>query len=252
MSIDKSELKMLTIASMGSKIDDFLEDQQKLLHQARGAGEAFDHISREINKQIMSAISKDIDDGKYETLEHPTEIKRWVARCSELAAHLSLITKERQIKIQGGIDQLNKVIEFMRKEHEAERNKKELLRKAAEGRIVNDAESTDGTIIPMRRPTGVHPGMSVKARRLIQAKTASEDVELNTESEEELPKPSLPSPPKIPKPNATTANAEEHTAEEHTAEEQIVELAEGSAEQAEPVEAIEVQEEKPKRRRKKG
>lgn len=169
MTVSKSDIKMFTIANLGAKIDDLLEDQHKLLQQAKGAGDACGHLSTEITKQILGALNKDIDAGKYESLEHPTEIKRWIVRCSELASHLAIIAKEKEIRLRGGIDQLTRVIDFMKKEHEAEKNKKELLLKASEGKVINDETNEgEGTVIPMRRPMGVHPGLSIKARRRMQ------------------------------------------------------------------------------------
>jgi len=172
MTLEKAELKMSVAHELGCQVDDQLAGAEKDGLRHAGAKSALFHAAKEINRQLHAAVKRDLEEGAFEGEKFPESelqlqslINRWISRASGLCENMAQMHESQEIVKAGETAGLKKVIDRIKKYHDAERQKAAALK---------DAE--DGKVVPIRggtRASGQHPGPTLKDRRLAEGpKTA--------------------------------------------------------------------------------
>ena len=153
MSIEKAQIKMGTIREVGILLDDALEGAQKEVHKADGAKDAL-RVALKALETLGTHVDKDVDEGQYD-LEVASKIKRYVIRAQQMVTNLLAKAENEYFIICGQVKAYERSVEVTKKLHDMERGKAESLLKRSEEADVDS-----------RRPTGAHPGKSLKEQRL--------------------------------------------------------------------------------------
>lgn len=83
MSVLKSEVKLLAIGDVGSRIEDRLETAKNDVHAAKGAAVMAGKIAEDI-QALTKFVDEDLDKGVFD-LEVAKKLKQYVGRAAQIA-----------------------------------------------------------------------------------------------------------------------------------------------------------------------
>lgn len=176
MSVLKSEIKLLTLGEVGSRMDDRLETAQTDVSTAKGANFAATKIRDDINGLLLH-VDKDVDSGAYD-LEVAKIVKRYVIRAAQIAEN----HREQQIifghMARGKIDAIKESVAFLKSLYDAERKILDERVKQAEDAAAAGTDPED-----MRRPR------SIKEQRMSEDKAEAEAEVIQDTSDSEPTEP---------------------------------------------------------------
>ena len=183
MALDaKTELKIAVVEDIGNDFDDLLEAAQGFHSQCLGAKKGVEMLADNV-RTIADSVNKDSAAGKIATAMKEGElavvgvIKSYLGRvlsaCDATEGHFFT---QKQIT-SGKIQALETVIKHLGKKRDTMRVKAERRLAQAKAAVASgDAEIIDGELVMKRqsqhRPTGTHPGPTLKQERLAQAAAA--------------------------------------------------------------------------------
>lgn len=176
MSIEKSQIKILVSQNLGKDLEQTKEELEQRLFQKKGGTEALKFAAKRI-AELNEITEEEFKDGKYdEILKDPLELTKFVKRKITQAVHsvdnLATNAEVAFYKIQGEIDGVNKAILKVKKIYDEEHGKLRKIQAALEEQraIENEGDieknSDDSTARSNPPLTGVHPGLTLKQKRL--------------------------------------------------------------------------------------
>jgi len=200
--LHKIEVKIGCLNEVGAKLDDFKEKCEKEQHMLEGAIRECTTISNYLTK-LHAFVDKDLEKGVIKGITQPLQIasyvKRYISRAVETVSTYSEMLKTQQIQQASEEKAFTKSIEFVKKLFEQEHTKINNIQEAvAKGDAVIDSigdvkqnlKDEQGNVIHLKgrskRPVGVHPGKSLKARRLEKQMRKELDEKTSEELEAEL------------------------------------------------------------------
>lgn len=152
MSLDKSEIKLSVLHDLGCRLDDLLEEAQNERLRADGASSALVQASKAITR-LTSLVDDDVEKKRYDD-DTAAKVKEYLDRCAVLIDSMALNTRNHRIATVGRGEAFDVVVKVLKKEHDAEIEKRSALSDNAE-----------------KRPIGQRPADTLKQQRL------SEDVQ---------------------------------------------------------------------------
>jgi hypothetical protein len=173
MSLVKSQIKLSVVGDVGNRLDDMLEGAVAQQQQCIGAKAAAAQIAGNI-KKLVGVIEQDFEKGDIEKAieEGPlavlkvikTYVSRGVGACEVTAEHF----EQREQIATGKVQALQQSVQMMKKMHDSEQAKvANVLAALEQGDATVDGE--DIVAMPgASRPTGVHPGKTIKQQRLAE------------------------------------------------------------------------------------
>ena len=166
MSLEKAELKMLMLQDLGNKFDDVLEEMGRDQCRTEGASKALSQAATVI-AQLATLVDDDLDKERYD-IETATRIKQYISRATTQVSDMASAMTRNKLVAQGRREGIAQVVQMTKKEYDREEAKKKAIEKASEdpSLIAQDGLS--------RRLTGVHPGPTIKQRRLADSAPESE------------------------------------------------------------------------------
>jgi hypothetical protein len=179
--LHKIEVKVDCLNEVGSKLDDFKESCEKELTMLKGAIRESDVFKTKI-AMLHGHVDKDLDKGVINGITQPLQIasyvKRYISRAVETVGACCDTLKTQEIQEAAKVKAHERSIEYTKKLLDQElkkiQNIKESIGKGhtvldSLGEIKSNLKDEHGNVIPLKgrkRPTGVHPGRSLKSRRL--------------------------------------------------------------------------------------
>jgi len=200
--LHKIEVKIGCLKEVGTKLDDFKEKCEKEQNMLEGAIRECTTISNHIAK-LHAFVDKDLEKGVITGAMQPLQIasyvKRYISRAVETVSTYSETLKTKQIQQASEEKAFTKSIEFVKKLFEQEHTKINNIQEAVSkgdavidsiGDVKQTLKDEQGNVINLkgrsRRPVGVHPGKSIKARRLEKQMRKELEEKTSEELEAEL------------------------------------------------------------------
>jgi hypothetical protein len=199
MNLEKADVKIGTANEIGCQIEDSLEAAQKEALRAEGTLAAFPQVQQTL-EGVFKAVDKDIEAGDFD-LDTAALIKKYLVRAAQAIQTLSKQSEANRLVLGGKIVALEHTVKLVSAYKQAEELKASNFRKAVEAQQQEAVQSGQkeetvaGRPQELNRPAGMHPGVSVKARR--QAQKATESVSIpatkqDTVSEQDSPQKAAP------------------------------------------------------------
>ncbi|MHA2020926.1 MAG: hypothetical protein ACW96N_04375 [Candidatus Thorarchaeota archaeon] len=157
MSLEKAKLKAHVLHTVGTEIEDFLESAVQGMSEQQGAARALTEAAKRIS-QSLSQVDRDMESGKI-TLSEADLVKKYINNCIGVVKNAQTGAASAMLKQQGKIDALKHCVSLLEKMHTTETQKAKHLESKE-----NAEETTRG------RPVGIHPGPSIKDRRIKESK----------------------------------------------------------------------------------
>jgi len=239
MGVEKSELKRTLLQGLAREAAERSEALQAEVYRVEGGVRALDKVLKGIERDVYTRLRRDIDESKFDP-DTGKQVDRYVQTCMNFVKHVGKQLTEQLGVQRGRAMESAEMGKMLLSSAEAEGKKIEAVEAAKEaGAAVEDDGSVEEVPSeekgPARRPAGVRPAPSLKARRTAQEPPPPE-IDLRGGAFE---KPA-PEPPPAPTKPAPEAAGEEPPSEEPSKE----------ASPAQPrTPAEEPPPEKPKRRR---
>ena len=130
MSAAKSEIKMGTIAELGSKLDELHLRAEKEVTQCEGAKSALIEATKKI-EQHMSYVDKDRDEGKLSN-EEASMVKKYVQQCMGIVNNLATVAEVRLFQASGKMQSAESAIKLARGMFDLEKRKLDAYNAAQE------------------------------------------------------------------------------------------------------------------------
>jgi hypothetical protein len=198
----KSEIKKLTYAEVGGKLDDMREANERDIFRYEGAITALKEATGR-TADLCAHVDKDFDSGAIKAEMSANEvralIKRWLMRASGVCENLKDGAVTRQLQSTGKVASLEQSIAFVKTLFDTEDKKAEALAALQTGDIptlTGALSPEDGAnVVPIDRPRrrarleGTHPGDSIAAQRKAQQVLHTETLAKTQESDTEATKP---------------------------------------------------------------
>jgi hypothetical protein len=194
--LTKIEMKLGCLNEIGVKLDDFKENCEEEITMLKGAVREFKTVKEKI-ATLHGHVDKDLDNGtingKLQPLQISSYVKRYISRAVETVGAYSDTLNTRQIQQASESKAHKRSIDYVKKLVDQEKLKAQNIQKALDkGHVVLDSfgdvkpsmKDEQGNVIPLKgrkRPTGVHPGKSIKARRL--QKQANNEIDKMSDAE---------------------------------------------------------------------
>lgn len=190
MNLQKSELKKAILNDLGNRFEDEKESLEKQVEQLAGAKSALLKMAKDIQLLHVHA-DKDLEDGKISDLETLKLVKLYVTRAIDACQNQARQCEVNEIRTRGRFEQADKQVRHLAKLIEDEDAKlRQLLAAIEDGSVVVDGDEIaaagsseigsdtpsrppPGNVVPMRRPVGVRPGMSIAAQRKLETQPES-------------------------------------------------------------------------------
>lgn len=175
MSILKSEVKIGAVHEIGCRLDDNLETVTKDMHKSDGIVSA---LSQAVG--IVDALNreadKEINEGNMD-LEVGSKVRSYLSRASStLNAQLKAAEQNKNV-IAGKVQAFQHAVQVTKKYKDEEMSKLQVLQAAlAKGFLrQDDSGETVKSDENSARPDGVHPGLSLKQRRIAEERGPKND-----------------------------------------------------------------------------
>jgi len=178
MSLDKAEIKQATFHQVGVLIDDSLEQAKNDVHVAQGASVGLIQTVKKV-EGLGVHIDKDLDEGKYESigsLEVAKIAKMYLQRAVAVMRSDAMSFEQRRLMAQGRVTAFEQTVALTKKLHDIETRKIEAIRDA-ENEIANESSGSNGRdrrVYSDSRAIGIHPGMTIKQRRIAEERLTGE------------------------------------------------------------------------------
>lgn len=183
MNIQNAEAKIGAVHEVGCRLDDSLEAATKDLYRAEGAASAVKQIVSLLENLMITVdkdVSKLIDEGTLD-LEQAKLVKGFMDKARLQVANLSSNAENNKIVQSGKVQAFQQAVQVAKKFKDDEMNKLKMLADAiTSGKVKKTEEGLVHTGEGMR-PEGVHPGMSIKERRLAEVAAVPQEKTLNLE-----------------------------------------------------------------------
>lgn len=169
MSLDKAEIKRATFHQVGVIIDDSLEQAKKDYSVAQGANAGLIQTVKKV-EALGNHVDQDLDEGKYESmgpLEVAKIIKVYLQRAVAVMRSDAMSFEQRRLMAQGRVTAFEQTVAMTKKLHDIETRKIEVIRKD-EVEVAEESSGSNG------RATGIHPGMTIKQRRIAEERLTGE------------------------------------------------------------------------------
>ena len=180
MNIGNSEAKIGVVHELGCRLDDNLEATTKDMYRAEGASSALKQAVAAVENSF-ALVDKDTDAGKID-LEAAKNLKSLLERTRSMINSLASNAETNRVTLVGKMQGLQMSVTIAKKFKDDELNKVKALQAALMSGVVQNSELGLVHTGEGSRPTGVRPGMSIKERRLAEAK---EDFKEVTEKSED-------------------------------------------------------------------
>ena len=182
----KSEIKKLTYAEVGAKLDDMRESCERDVYRYEGAITALKEATGR-TADLCAHVDKDFDAGQIKD-DLPANdvralIKRWLMRASGVCENLKDGAVTRQLQSTGKVASLEQSVAFVKNLFDTEDKKVKALAALQAGAIptLQSAPTQDDTnVVPIDRPRkrarleGTHPGDSLAAQRKAERQATAE------------------------------------------------------------------------------
>jgi hypothetical protein len=167
MGSEKAEIKALVAHELGVGLDDMLEAVQVEAHQYRGAKEGLRQAVLALNQYHKDHIDKDIDEGKL-SLEEATQIRRYLERDVGILENLAVRAEVSQLQAEGKSAGVRLAVQNVKKYHDRENGL--VLSMRAQEQAAAQAALTPADEVAPTNGLGKHPGPTLKAKRIAEAK----------------------------------------------------------------------------------
>ena len=180
--LTKIAVKKGTIDEIGNKLDGLREEAERHSQQFEGSITSLKRAANHV-LNLHKNIDADFDAGKIAEGMTANEarglLKRWIERAYGVVDNLAEQAGALKQQAIGKQTAFKTSIEFAKKMMEAEIIKEERFIASQNGEVIGDVDKTGR---PQSRPDGVHPGASIKQRRLQVVKDVpAKDKEVNKE-----------------------------------------------------------------------
>lgn len=164
----KSEVKIGAVHEIGCRLDDNLESITKDLYRAEGTASVWSQVLSTV-ESLNRNVDKEIDDGKID-LGTATNIRRYLSQLLNIASASTKQAEQNKAATSGKVQALQMAIQITKKYKDEELAKLQVLQTAIEKGFVKRTD--DGELVREEgpRPEGIHPGMSLKQKRLAEEK----------------------------------------------------------------------------------
>jgi len=170
MGVEKSEVLVALLAQLEGEVEGRVDALGIELCRMEGGIRALESLHTGIERDVFERLRRDIDEGRIDQEKVAPHVSRYLQTCLHFTKHLIKQLGE-QLPIQKGrVDEATNHVAVLRKKREAEEQKKAAVLAAVAAGSVQ--ESPDGELEeapvdkgPSRRPAGVRPAASLKARR---------------------------------------------------------------------------------------
>jgi len=162
MSLDKAEIKKLTLNSVVSQVEDLLEGAQQNKAQLEGGKLALFQAAKNLQK-LSEFADRELEEEKIKDLETLTIVKQYITRAVASVSSLARQYENREISVSGEADFGNKVVKLLKKLFDEE---------AAKAERISVAQSEVLTV--RDRPVGARPGLSIAQQRRQEEQDAEE------------------------------------------------------------------------------
>lgn len=170
-NILKSEVKIGAVHEIGCRLDDNLESITKDLYRAEGTASVWSQVLSTV-ESLNRNVDKEIDDGKID-LETATNVRRYLSQLLNIASASTKQAEQNKAATSGKVQALQMAIQITKKYKDEELAKLQVLQVAMEKGFVKQAENGELVKEEGPRPEGVHPGMSLKQKRLAEEKAST-------------------------------------------------------------------------------
>lgn len=181
MSMLKSEVKIGAVHEIGCRLDDNLENVTRDLYRAEGAASTWSQALSMLESSNRS-IDKDIDEGKLD-LATATAVRRYLNSLINSTATFNKHAEQNKAAIGGKVQALQMAIQITKTYKDEEMNKLQVLQAAIAKGYVKPAENGELVSVDGPRPDGVHPGASLKQKRLAEESSTASSVEAKDEAD---------------------------------------------------------------------
>ena len=192
MNVLKSEVKIGAVHEIGCRLDDSLENITKDLYRTEGAASVWSQVLSMLESTNRN-IDKEIDEGKL-SLEVAKQIRDHLRQLINSVSTSNKIAEQNKAAVSGKVQALQMAIQITKTYKDEEMNKLHVLQAAIAKGYVKPTENGEFVSSDGPRPDGVHPGMSLKQKRLAEQsmqnnqQNQSEDIKiLQISSEKEQP-----------------------------------------------------------------
>ena len=185
MGIEKSAVKLAALHTVGLELDDSLEAARKELGQIEGRIVATQLIG-ELIQALTKAVDRDIDEGKVPTgepLQVAAYVKDYIFKARQLALDEGTRSVHARFEHQGRITAWQEAVKKVKKLHDTQRTKLELLEQSLTARLESGSSEE---VNP--RPSWKEQQARRDEEEMKKALLEGEDVAL-LKSAEEPPKP---------------------------------------------------------------
>ena len=162
MGLEKSEIKIGTIKGIGSRLEDQAEAAQKELASMEGALVSLKAAVKKI-EALFAHVDTDIEEEKVpeDVLAVAKYAKTYVRRAADVVGNMAVAAEVGGHRLRGKLEGLQASVKTTKKELDSEVAKVEAIANALESGTLSIEDSDE---LP-ERPTGVHPGNPIAARR---------------------------------------------------------------------------------------
>lgn len=171
MSLHNSELKIGVVHEIGCRLDDNLESTTKDMYRSEGASSALKQAVGVI-ENAYALVDKDVDDGKLD-LDNAKKVKNYLEKTRNMMTSLAGNAETSKLTLAGKVQGLQQSITIAKKFKDDELNRVKALHAALAAGTVQNTETGLVHTGEGQRPTGVHPGLSIKERRRLEEQEAS-------------------------------------------------------------------------------
>lgn len=188
MNIGNSEAKIGAVHELGCRLDDNLDAATKDLYRAEGSVAALKQAVTAL-ENLGKIIAKDLDtslDAGSMSIEEAKKIRDYVDRGRLTIQNLANNAESNRVTQAGKVSAFQHAVSVTKKYKDEEMGKLKLLADAIANGSVK--KTNEGLVHTGEGPrlAGIHPGMSIKERRLAEAaaSSSSKDV-VETSSKEQ-------------------------------------------------------------------
>lgn len=178
MGIEKSELKRALLGDLKREAVERRDALQAEAYRIEGGITALTNLVKSIERDVFARLKRDIEEGKIDPETEAKQVDRYIQTCMNFAKHLGKQLSERLPLQKGQVLEATAVIKMLANSAGAEEKKIEATKAAMEAGEAHETEDGIEQVPsdekgPSRRPVGVRPASSLKARR--SASEGSED-----------------------------------------------------------------------------
>ena len=167
-NILKSEVKIGAVHEIGCRLDDSLESITKDLYRAESSASVWMQVLSTL-ESLNRNVDKEIDEGKI-NLETATNIRRYLSQLINSTSASVKQAEQNKAASSGKVQALQMAIQITKKYKDEELAKLQVLQVAIEKGFVKQVGGGELIREEGPRPEGIHPGMSLKQKRLAEEK----------------------------------------------------------------------------------